>query len=121
MKKWLWPALIVTCVSIAHATYNANIVGGMVSILTYNDGMLLFTIANQPTANGSCNAIFFELDPVDATDDAAFNRRYARLAQAYAMGEQVNIGFDDAANFWRLWVHPRLSDRIAVHNSIRLL
>lgn len=98
MKKWLWATLIVACVSIANATYNANIVGGLASILTYNDGTLLFTLANQPTANGSCNAIFFELDPADATDDAAFNRMYARLAQAYAMGEQVNIGFDDAAN-----------------------
>ena len=31
-------------------------------------------------------------------NDAAYSRMYARLAQAYATGESVNIGYDNAGN-----------------------
>jgi len=58
--------------------------------------MLLFKLTNQPTSNGSCDADFFELEPSATANDAAFNRMYARLAQAYATGESVNVGFDNA-------------------------
>lgn len=98
MRKWLRAALMMTFVSSAQATYNANLVGGVSAIMTYTDGTLLSVLSNQPTANGSCSPVFFELDPSAATNDAAFNRLDARLAQAYATGEQVNIGFDEAGN-----------------------
>jgi hypothetical protein len=82
----------------AHATYNTNLTGNVSAIMTYTSGILLFTLTNQPTSNGSCNAIYFEVDPSNVVSDAAFDRMYARLAQAYATGEQVNVGFDGAAN-----------------------
>ena len=91
---------ILTCMP-SHATYNANIVGNVTQILTYNSGVVLFSLDTQPTSNGACTPQFFELDPSSTNtpnDAAAVNRLYARLAQAYALGQPVNIGFDNAAN-----------------------
>jgi hypothetical protein len=84
----------------AHAAYNYNMQGTVESLHTYTAGLVLIILSNQPTANGGCNASYFELDPpgvtgADTVNDAAFNRMYARVAQAYATGEQVNIGFDN--------------------------
>jgi hypothetical protein len=55
--------------------------------MTYTTGIVLFTLANQPTSNGSCNAVYFELDPSTVVSDTAFDRMDARLAQAYATGQ----------------------------------
>ena len=66
--------------------------------MTYPSGILFFSLTNQPSSNGICNATYFELDVSDAIDETAFNRMYARLAMAYALGEQINIGFDNSAN-----------------------
>jgi len=97
-------ALIVLLFSSAsHATYNTNLSGTVAAIITYASGGLLFVLSNQPSSNGSCNAQYFELDPPtysgsDVVNDAAYSRMYARLAQAYATGEAVNIGYDNAGN-----------------------
>lgn len=98
MKKLLMIAMFLVFTSTAHATYNANLVGNVTSILTYTNGYFLFSLASQPTSNGSCNANLFEVDESAAANDTFFSMMYARLAQAYAMGEQVNVGFDDAGN-----------------------
>ena len=87
----------------SHATYNTNLIGTVAAIMTYTSGGLLFALSNQPSSNGTCSAQFFELDPPtypgsDVVNDAAYSRMYARLAQAYATGEAVNIGYDNAGN-----------------------
>jgi hypothetical protein len=89
---------LVLFFSPAHATYNTNLVGVVTSLMTYPAGYVLFMLNNQPTSNGSCNATYFELDVSNAADENAFNRVYARLAMAYATGEQVNVGFDNSAS-----------------------
>jgi hypothetical protein len=86
------------CAATAHATYNSNLAGTVTSIATYTNGMVLFSLANQPTSNGSCNATNFEVDVSDTVSDAAFNRMYARLAEAYALGETVNVGYDNTGS-----------------------
>ena len=60
----------------ASAAYNANLAGNLTSLLTYTGGHVLFTLANQPSANGTSNASYFELDPpgtagADIPDDSA--------------------------------------------------
>jgi hypothetical protein len=87
----------------ADATYNANLTGTVASLVTYDNGEVLVALSNQPASNGSCSAIFFELDPPaiggsTVANDAAFNRMYARLVQAYTAGQPVNLGFDNAGN-----------------------
>jgi hypothetical protein len=79
----------------AYAGYNANLGGNVASVLTYNSGLLLFSLANQPTSNGSCNASYFELDESVTADAGAFNRMYSRLLEAYVTGTPVNIGYDN--------------------------
>ena len=85
----------------ATATYNANISGTPVSLLTYPSGLMLLNLSNQPTSNGSCNAGYFELDPpsyagADVANDAAFNRMYARAMSAFTTGTQITVGYDNA-------------------------
>ncbi|SRR5258708_37964151 len=99
----LGTVIVLLFSSASHATYNTNLIGTVAGIMTYASGGLLFALSNQPSTNGSCNAQFFELDPPtyagsDVVNDAAFSRMYARLAQAYATGESVNIGYDNAGN-----------------------
>lgn len=81
--------------AVAHAGYNANITGTVTAIMTYRSGQLLFVLNDQPSSDGSCIPTYFELLPTDAANQAAFNAMYARLVEAYALGEQVNIGYDD--------------------------
>jgi hypothetical protein len=87
----------------ADATYNANLSGTVVSFATYDNGEILVILSNQPTSNGSCSATFFELDPPEVggstvVNDAAFDRMTARLALAYAAGQPVTLGYDNASN-----------------------
>jgi hypothetical protein len=89
--------------STADATYNANLTGTVVSFATYDNGEILVILGNQPSSNGACSATFFELDPPEVggstvVNDAAFDRMTARLAMAYAAGEPVNLGYDNAGN-----------------------
>jgi hypothetical protein len=101
--RLLGTLIVLLFSSTSHATYNTNLIGTVAAIMTYPTGGLLFAMSNQPSTNGTCNAQFFELDPPtypgsDVVNDAAFSRMYARLAQAYATGESVNIGYDNAGN-----------------------
>jgi hypothetical protein len=77
--KRLWIVIVsLICASTAHAIYDSNLSGTVTAVLTYPNGMLLFTLANQPTSHGSCTAtLFFELDVSDAVSDVAFSRMYA--------------------------------------------
>jgi len=101
LGRVLYSLIAVACLP-AHAAYNANLSGNVTQILTYNSGIILFSLDNQPTSNGSCAPQFFELDPAvsgtDAAGIAAFNRMYARLLEAYTLGQPVNAGFDNTAN-----------------------
>jgi hypothetical protein len=95
--------LFVLATMPSHAAYNANLSGNVTQILTYDSGIVLISLDDQPTANGSCTATFFELDPSNVANstfanDAAGNRMYARLLEAYTLGQTVNVGFDNAAN-----------------------
>ena len=101
----LWVSLLMAAAAWtpAFAAYNANMVGTVTDVLTYPNGLVYFRLANQPGSNGPCAGYYFELDSPnlpgsDFVNDAAFNRVYARLAQAYAMGEAVNIGFDNVGS-----------------------
>jgi hypothetical protein len=87
----------------ADATYNTNLTGTIVSFATYDNGEILVVLSNQPSSNGSSSAAFFELDPPGiagstVANDAAFGRMTARLALAYAAGQSVNLGYDNASN-----------------------
>ena len=97
-KKLPLAVLLLVTTGVAHATYNANLSGTVTSVVTYTNGWFLFTLNDQPASNGSCNATYFEMDESSAANDTFFNMLYARLAQAYAMGEQVNVGFDNSGN-----------------------
>ncbi len=81
--------------STASGTYNSNIVGVPTELLTYEGGVLHFTISIQPSSNGSCNATCFEMDAANNTD-AAMSRFYARLLSAYARQESITVGYDNA-------------------------
>ena len=52
----------LTYAATVQAAYNSNLAGVVTSIATYPNGLLLFSLGNQPTSNGSCNATNFELD-----------------------------------------------------------
>jgi hypothetical protein len=107
-RSWMSAAgaLVALASTPSHAAYNANLSGYVTQILTYNSGIVMFSLDTQPTSNGSCAAAFFELDPASTPNDpasavtnaAAFNRMYARLLEAYTLGQPVNIGYDNAGN-----------------------
>jgi hypothetical protein len=78
----------------AGATYNSNMTGVPISVMTYEGGLVLFILANQPSSNGSCNASYFEIDPAN-NSDAVLGRMYARLLVAYTQQSAVNIGYDN--------------------------
>jgi len=81
---------------VARAAYNANIDGTVTSVITYTSGELLFIISNQPTSDGSCAATYFEIDSSDTVSDAVLGRMVARLLEAHALGETVDIGYDSS-------------------------
>jgi hypothetical protein len=88
-------ALLVS--SNASADYNANMVGVVVGVITYAEAdQIYFQLNNQPATHPSCNPTLFA-NSADVTAD----RRKALLAQlmsAKAMGEAINIGYDNAGN-----------------------
>ena len=74
------------------AEYDSNIGGRISSVLTYQDGSLLFKLENQPTTHPSCQTDYFAID--SAGDSGAINRMYARVLLAYQSGNSITIGYD---------------------------
>lgn len=79
--------------AVAYANYNANLVGKVTNLMTYSGGNVLFTLSNQPTSDGSCNASYFELSLAATSSQSTYNIMYAKLAEAYALSEQIDIGY----------------------------
>lgn len=78
----------------SEADYNANMTGVVTEVLTYPSGEILFRLANQPSSHPSC--VMTDYFAIDTTaNSAAVNRMYARLLSAHALGEAVNIGYDN--------------------------
>ena len=90
--------IIAACLSFITATvnaqYNANIKGVLSQVRTYTDGDFIYiSLENQPTEHPVCNVGFFVI-----SETVPFERRQmilSRLLAAYAMKENVNIGYDD--------------------------
>ncbi len=101
-SRKLWTKLIVAALglsimSTASANYNTNLTGAVTFLSTYEGGIVLFELSNQPSSNGTCNATQFEIDPANNTD-AALARMYARLLLAYSMQQPVNVGYDNVGS-----------------------
>jgi hypothetical protein len=84
----------------ASAKYNANMRGIVKNVLVYTDGdYIYFRLDNQPTSHPTCGHDFFVI-----SETVSHERRQmllSRLLSAYAMKENVNIGYDsqgDCAN-----------------------
>jgi hypothetical protein len=95
---WLRTVCVVVAIAVgaavsspAGANYNANLVGVPTVVATYEGGVIYFQLANQPSSNGSCSAVFFEIDPASNTD----GHMYARLLVAYTQQTPVNVGYDN--------------------------
>ena len=75
---------------------NANDKHDDVDILTYQSGLILFKLDNQPSTHPECSPTYFAI----ATDvsDTAVNRMLSRLLTAYTTKSTVNIGFDNESD-----------------------
>lgn len=81
----------------AGAVHNANMVGVLASVITYTDGdYIYFQLDNQPSTHPTCSPAYFVI-PTDVTADRR-KALLARLMMAKAMGEVINIGFDNAGD-----------------------
>lgn len=97
MKRFLMLGITCLLSTNAFATYNANISGQIAAIATYTDTDSVYvTLANQPTSHPTCSPHYFVLDSSVSLDRRKF--MVARLMAAYAAGETVNIGYDNAGN-----------------------
>jgi hypothetical protein len=91
----------IVCLMVApsksYAVYNANMQGLVDSVSLYTDGDYIYVrLVNQPTSHPTCNPSLFVI-----SQDIPENRRnqmFARLMAAKVAGEQINIGFDNAAD-----------------------
>jgi hypothetical protein len=87
----------------SHAAYNANMFGTIQAVLTYpGSTSVLFRLNNQPSTHPACNPYYFSIG--DEIDAESRSRAYARLMLAYAMGENVNIGYDNAGTCAGGWI-----------------
>lgn len=102
-RRFLSYLLIGLAALPSHAAYNANMYGTIQAVLTYpGSPTILFRLNNQPTTHPACNPLYFSLgDEIDADSKT---RAYARLMLAYAMGENVNIGYDNAGTCAGGWI-----------------
>jgi hypothetical protein len=84
-------------VTAAHATYNSNTSGVVVSVATYSDGdYIYFSLNPQPTTHNSCNPQYFVIG-----DDVPQNRRnqmLATLLAAKGSAESITVGYDSNGN-----------------------
>ena len=92
LKAVLAALMALAVPAVAHATYNANISGVIVSVVTYDDGLVLFTLQNQPTAHPGCNPNYFAIDPALNPDIKAM--LLSRALVAKSSGETLFIGYD---------------------------
>ena len=109
-RAWSWVMgmflLIGVAVPVARAAYNANMTGTPIDVLTYEGGLILFRLDNQPATHPGCNANYFAIDV--ALGDASVSRLYARLLVAYSQQQAVNVGYDNAAACVSGYIHVYL-------------
>jgi hypothetical protein len=96
--KRIYTILIVLFANIntSYAVYNSNMVGEVTSVMTYDNGLILFTLKNQPTSHPVCKSNYFAI--ATNVKDIAVNRMLSRLLTAYTTKIPVNIGFDNEAD-----------------------
>src|SRR5215813_8026061 len=81
----------------AGAVYNANLSGQIQYYWSYaEDDAIFFVLRNQPTTHPTCSPSFFVIDGTITADRRKM--MFARLSLAYALQENVNIGYDNAGN-----------------------
>ena len=81
----------------AAAAENAYFSGKIAAILTYTyQDAILVRMVNQPTSHPACVATHFVI--ASSTTEARRTRVLSRLMTAYATGETVIIGYDNAGN-----------------------
>lgn len=77
----------------ASAKYNSNMEGVLEGVYVYTDGdYIYFRLENQPTSHPTCKTNYFVI-----SETVSRERRQmllSRLLSAYAMKENVNIGYD---------------------------
>ncbi len=87
---------IFASVNPLYANYNANISGVVTNVLTYDSGLILFRLDNQPSSHPTCKATYFAI-ALDVKD-VAVSRMLSRLLTAHTTKTSVNIGFDNTAD-----------------------
>lgn len=85
-------AVSLTTSLAAHASYDANIQGKVIAVLTYSSGRVMIKLDNQPSSHPTCNPSYFSL-PTDSSE-ATINRMMSRALSAHHSGETLNIGYD---------------------------
>ncbi len=77
----------------ASAAYNSNIRGVLQGVYVYSDGdYIYFRFEQQPTSHPGCNPYYFVIH--GSVPENRRNTMLSRLLTAYAMKENVNIGYD---------------------------
>jgi len=80
----------------ANAVYNANMAGVLTDLYIYADSdSVYFRLSNQPTTHPGCSPAYFVLTGVP---EARLNRLVARLMEAKATEEVLNIGYDSSGD-----------------------
>lgn len=103
MLKKIFIVLILTIsAGFVQAEYNANLSGEVVDVFTYDSGVILFVLNNQPASHPGCQADFFAIDPTLA--EPIINRLFSRLILAYTTKTAITIGFDNAGDCVGGWI-----------------
>ena len=89
----------------AFATYDANLTGVPDGVYTYQGGLVLIHMPNQPSSHPSCNPSYFAIDSSSVPDAGAMSRMYARLLAAHAMQEPISIGYDSQGDCVEGYIH----------------
>lgn len=94
--RWVL-SVAVGVLGVANAAYDINANGQVGAIITYpNLAYVYVQLKNQPTSHPACNPAYFVIEETIPSDRRKF--MLARLALAYALQENVNIGYDSQGN-----------------------
>ncbi len=89
--KGLWFVYLMSFGVSSHAAYTANITSTILWIKIYNNDVIYFEVANQPTTQ--CVTKNFVIDPTK-TSASQINRYYSMLLTAKSSKTQIAIGYD---------------------------
>ena len=75
------------------SAYNSELVGVIKFVSVYTDGdYIYFALENQPTSHPTCNPFYFVIQ--GSVPAERRSQIMARLMTAYAMKEEIRIGYD---------------------------